>query len=97
YKVTGVQTCALPILPVAGQPGQYVTGLLPVLPQQTPDINAPSNLDTPNSRLKQNIKIVLLLMAMLVILLGSGLYILARTGNTHRSEERRVGKECISL
>jgi serine/threonine protein kinase len=77
-------------VPVAGQPGQYVTGLLPVLPQQTPDINAPSNLDTPNSRLKQNIKIVLLLMATLVILLGSGLYILARTGNTHSTQTNKM-------
>ncbi|HEX3639797.1 MAG TPA: hypothetical protein VHV10_00760, partial [Ktedonobacteraceae bacterium] len=74
-------------VPVAGQPGQYVTGLLPVLPQQTPDIN---NLDTPNRGLKQNIKIVLLLMAMLVILLGSGLYILARTGNTHSTQTSKM-------
>ena len=77
-------------VPVAGQPGQYVTGLLPVLPQQTPDINAPSNPDTPNRGLKQNMKIVLLLMAMLVILLGSGLYILARTGNTHSTQTSKM-------
>ena len=70
-------------VPVAGQPGQYVTGLLPVLPQQTPDIP-----DTANGRLKQNVKVaILLIVAVLMILVGSGIYVLARKGSTPHSPQ----------
>jgi len=80
-------------VPVAGQPGQYVTGLLPVLPQQTPDIYAPSAPDTANGRLKQNMKIALLLIVVvLVILVGSGIYVLARMGSTHSPQTRRIAR-----
>ncbi len=70
-------------VPVAGQPGQYVTGLLPVLPQQTPDTNASSTSDAANGRLSQNTKIVILLVTLLVILSSSGIYLLARSSSTH--------------
>ena len=73
-------------VPVAGQPGQYVTGLLPVLPQQTPDIP-----DTANGRLKQNVKVaILLVVVVLVILVGSGIYMLARGGSTHSPQTSKI-------
>ena len=79
-------------VPVAGQPGQYVTGLLPVLPQQTPDPNSLSTLGTPNGGLKQNMKIIILLLAILVIILSSGFYLLTRQGSPHSTQTNQTAK-----
>jgi serine/threonine protein kinase len=73
-------------VPVAGQPGQYVTGLLPVL-DQVPDTNGSSPLGTSNDRLKQKIKVATVVILTLVIILASGIYLLVRT-NSPRSESQ---------
>jgi serine/threonine protein kinase len=78
-------------VPVAGQPGQYVTGLLPVL-QQTPDTNASSSLDTSNGGLKQKIKVATVVILTLVIILTSGIYLLARTGSPQSTQTTRKVK-----
>jgi len=79
-------------VPVAGQPGQYVTGLLPVLPQQTPDPNSLSTLGTPNGGLTQNVKITILVLAILVIILSSGVYLLTRQGTPHSTQISQTAK-----
>jgi serine/threonine protein kinase len=75
-------------VPVAGQPGQYVTGLLPVL-QQTPDTNASSPLETPNDSLKQKIKVAIVVILTLVVILTSGIYLLARTSSPQSTQTTR--------
>ncbi len=75
-------------VPVAGQPGQYVTGLLPVL-QQTPDTNASSPLGTSNDGLKQKIKVATVVILTLVIILTSGIYLLARTSSPQSTQTAR--------
>ena len=80
-------------VPVAGQPGQFVTGFLPMLPQEqgasaTPTAALPpSNLEpllsgTPLralNKLKSNVKLVVLFAAALLILLTSGAFWLFHT------------------
>jgi serine/threonine protein kinase len=73
-------------VPVAGQPGQYVTGLLPVLPQQTPEPNSLPTQDTPNKGLTQNAKIAIVMLAVLVIILSSGIYLLTRQSSTSSTQ-----------
>ena len=73
-------------VPVAGQPGQFVTGFLPVLPQEQGDASSspssalpPSNLEpllsgTPlraMNKLRKNVKVVVLCAAAFLILLTS--------------------------
>jgi serine/threonine protein kinase len=78
-------------VPVAGQPGQYVTGLLPVL-DQVPDTNASSPLGTSKDRLKQKIKVATVVILTLVIILTSGIYLLVRTSSPQSVQQitRRV-------
>ncbi len=81
-------------VPVAGQPGQFVTGFLPVLPQEQGSASSsptstlpPSNLEpflsgTPLrafNTLKNNVKAVILLTSALLILLTSSAFWLLRT------------------
>jgi serine/threonine protein kinase len=66
--------------------GQYVSDLLPMQPQQMPDPDAPPILDTPNGGLKQNVKAAILLVGVLVIILSSSIYLLARSGSTHSTQ-----------
>src|SRR3546814_9651014 len=69
--VTGVQTCALPILLGLAMPG------LEVFLSESPN---------PARKLKHTLELVRL---------PSGL-VGINTGHPNRSEERRVGKECVS-
>lgn len=62
-------------VPVAGQPGRYMTGFLPVIPA-TPE--APPEPQGPMGKLKKNLHIVAVLCAVLMILAGSGLFFLLR-------------------
>ena len=81
-------------VPVAGQPGQFVTGFLPVLPQESGGVSSsptsalpPSNLEpllsgTPlraMNKLRRNVKVVVLCAAVLLILLTSSAFWLLRT------------------
>jgi serine/threonine protein kinase len=81
-------------VPVAGQPGQYMTGFLPVLPQEQGGASSsptsalpPSNLEpllsgTPLhalNKVKKNVKVVVLCAAAFLILLTSSAFWLLRT------------------
>ena len=89
-------------VPVAGQPGQFVTGFLPLLPQEqagtanyTTSALPPSNLEpllsgTPLravNKLKKNVKTVLLLAAAFLILLTSSAFWLFKA---HSNTARQV-------
>lgn len=76
-------------VPVAGQPGQYVTGLLPVLPQQTPEPNSLPTQGTSHKGLTQNAKIAIGMLAILVIILSSGIYLLTRQSSTPSTSVNR--------
>ncbi len=70
-------------VPVAGQPGQYMTGILPVLPQtQTgvlpPPTSTPQPGITSKSKAKQYSKIIILVAVVLIVLFTSGIYMLTR-------------------
>ncbi len=84
-------------VPVAGQPGQYMTGFLPVLPQEQGGVSSsptstlpPSNLEpllsgTPlraMNKLRSNVKVVVLCAAAFLILLTSSAFWLLRTHTT---------------
>ncbi len=62
-------------MPVAGQPGRYVTGLLPA-----PPASAPADSSTPNTQtlapsfLRSNLKRIVLITAVLLVLIGSGTF-----------------------
>ncbi len=87
------QSFKLVQVPVAGQPGQYVTGLLPVLPETqdsatsaepTPSTQSstPSLAGLPLRRLgdlRKYVKVIVLVTAALLVLLGSGTFWLVRT------------------
>ncbi len=67
-------------VPVAGQPGQYVTGLLPVLPP-TPLLEGPAPTATETTvkeKFRKNMRVLVLVAAVLVILFGSGIILLTR-------------------
>src|SRR5256885_9074494 len=81
YKVTGVQTCALPIfgIPIAFGIALFITELCPAW------------LKRPLATMIE------LLAAIPSIIYGIwGLFVLAPFVQEYRSEERRVGKECRS-
>ncbi|WP_322480783.1 hypothetical protein [Thermogemmatispora sp.] len=83
-KNTATLTGALRLvqIPVAGQPGRYVTSMLPVLTEPTQ--SSPSQAETarvslsPTSLWKQRRNLLLLLCVLLVVLTGSGLLVFAR-------------------
>ena len=60
-------------VPVAGQPGRYVTGLLPVLeePKSTLPPHLAIRVEALNSRLKGRLKLIILVAAVLLILFSS--------------------------
>ncbi len=91
-------------VPVAGQPGQFVTGFLPVLPQeQTGALSSPSTTLPPSNlepllsgtplrafnKLRKNVRIVVLCAAVFLILLTSSAFWLLRT-HTNTSQQTRV-------
>ncbi len=91
-------------VPVAGQPGQYVTGFLPVLPQEqdgeTPTATPPtsgSHLETllagkplqAFNGLQKNGKIAVLLMAVFLVIFSSSLFLLVRS-HTNTTQPQRV-------
>src|SRR5256885_10233833 len=81
YKVTGVQTCALPIL------GGVLFARFLVHTQLT------SSLVAAIGGVEANRWVVLALIALMYLVLGC---VLDTFGMMIRSEERRVGKECRS-
>ena len=75
-------------VPVAGQPGQYMTGILPVLPQpQTAPLLPPAPTQQTRTALKdkakQYSKIIILVAIVLIVLFTSGVYALTRPAAPH--------------
>jgi len=69
-------------VPIAGQPGQYMTGILQVVPRpqaQTGALPPPAHTDTtPKSKTQKYGKIIVLVIAILAIILTSSIYALTR-------------------
>jgi hypothetical protein len=93
-------------VPVAGQPGRYVTGLLPVvspptqaLPAQQPALPAPQGETPPElsfrDKLKHNLKIVLITGLVLVVLFASGIFLMVRAQN-HPPAPSTAGATAVS-
>ena len=81
-------------VPIAGQPGQYMTGILPVLQQAQPvALPAPatpqSKTTTLKDKAKQYSKIIVLATVVLLVLFTSGIYMLTRPTATQTSTARR--------
>ncbi|WP_376796224.1 hypothetical protein [Thermogemmatispora sp.] len=84
-------------IPVAGQPGRYVTSMLPVLTEPTPSSTAqgaaPQTTFSPASLWKQKRNLLLLLCVLLVVLTGSGILMFARL---HASPAPQVRKGAVT-
>ena len=75
-------------VPVAGQPGSYVTGLLPVLPSAEPskESNGTTKGNTPGRDYKKLLKKVAVPLLVLLVLTSSGLFWLLHTHPTVTSK-----------
>ena len=75
-------------VPVAGQPGSYVTGLLPVLPRAEPskESNGTTKGNTPGRDYKKLLKKVAVPLLVLLVLTSSGLFWLLHTHPTVTSK-----------
>ena len=75
-------------VPVAGQPGSYVTGLLPVLPRAGPskESNGTTKGNTPGRDYKKLLKKVAVPLLVLLVLTSSGLFWLLHTHPTVTSK-----------
>ncbi len=78
-------------VPIAGQPGQYMTGILPVL-SQAPTAALPAPVPqggtTLKNKAKQYSKIIILVTVVLMVLFTSGLYMLTRPAAPHANIAR---------
>ncbi|GCE17858.1 hypothetical protein [Dictyobacter kobayashii] len=78
-------------IPVAGKPGEYKTGILPVLAQgqgntgALPPPTPPQNLSF-QDKIKKNSKLVVLAALIVLVLFSSGIYLLTRSGGTTASQ-----------
>jgi serine/threonine protein kinase len=65
---------------VPGQPGQYVTGLLPVVPSAMGEIGRSGQQETtsPKGRMQKNIWVVILITAVVLLLFGSVIVLVTR-------------------
>ncbi len=68
-------------VPVAGQPGQYMTGLLPMLPSDTPPSSQPLQAqeeeieDTSlQGRIKRNMKVIVLISAAVLLIFATSMF-----------------------
>ncbi len=73
-------------VPVAGQPGQYMTGILPVQPRTNalPPLDGQSGSNQ-NTTTKKYSKIILLALLALVLVVGSGGFFLLRQSAQHQT------------
>ncbi len=73
-------------VPVAGQPGQYMTGILPVQPRTNalPPLDGQGN-SYQNTTTKKYSKIILLALLALVLIVGSGGFFLLRQSAQHQA------------
>ncbi len=92
-------------VPIAGQPGRYVTGLLPVLPpspentqQQTPPASTETaepaappkkySVETIKTTLRSHMKVAALVAAVCLVVLSSGIFLLARGHSGHTTGDQ---------
>jgi hypothetical protein len=70
-------------VPVAGQPGRYVTGLLPVLEEQKTTLPPPiaKKIAAVDEMLKGRLKLVVLVAAVVLVVFGSVAFIMAKPHN----------------
>lgn len=68
-------------VPVAGQPGRYVTGFLPVLPQ-TDDATAGGTGSNEKDKLKQKVRLITIMVSVVLIVLLSFTYIVQPFGTS---------------
>jgi hypothetical protein len=83
--MTGTMKLTQPVkvvqVPVAGQPGRYMTGFLPVVPQSGEAYNAPPQ---PTS-LKKKLILASMLIVIALVIFGSGLFLLLRPHNNQQA------------
>src|SRR5690349_19971134 len=76
------QAVKVVLVPVAGQPGRYMTGFLPVIPQSGGEaFNAPHQ-PTP---LKKKLLLASMLIVIALVMFGSGLFLLLRPHNNQQT------------
>lgn len=62
-------------VPVAGQPGRYVTGFLPVLPQTDDEASGGAGRNKQRDALKLKVRVASMIVAVVLILVGTSLYL----------------------
>lgn len=93
-------------VPVAGQPGQYVTGFLPVLPQEQEEASATSTPAKTSADamktllagkplqafqdLQKNVKIIVLLVAAFLVIFSSSVFLLAHNHSNTIQQQKVV-------
>ncbi len=83
-------------VPIAGQPGQYMTGILPVLPRtQTAALPPPSAPQTQSKttlkdKAKQYSKIIVLVTVVLIVLFTSSIYLITRPAVSQINTAKRL-------
>ncbi len=68
-------------MPIAGRPGEFKTGILPILPQSQTGALPPSSNNISANKPKRNSKVIALVVLVFLILLGSGGYYLLHSTN----------------
>lgn len=83
--MTGTMKLTQPVkvvqVPVAGQPGRYMTGFLPVIPQSGDAYNAPPQ----QTSLKKKLILASMLIGIALVIFGSGLFLLLRPHNNQQA------------
>ncbi len=90
-------------VPVAGQPGQFVTGFLPVLPQEPEEATTTPKTSTDAMKtllagkpvqafrdLQKNVKIAVLLVVACLVIFSSSIFLIARNSSTNTTQQQRV-------
>jgi hypothetical protein len=69
-------------VPVAGQPGRYVTGFLPVLPQTDDAASGGASRNKQKDALVLKVRVISLIVAVVLILLGTSIYLFQPFGSS---------------
>ena len=72
-------------VPVAGQPGRYVTGYLPVLPQTDDAASGGAGHNKQRDALKLKVRVVSMIVAVVIIFVGTSLYLFQPFGSSATS------------
>jgi serine/threonine protein kinase len=81
-------------VPLAGQPGQYVTGLLPVIPSIGEESSRAEPQEDPSlkGRIQKNLKVFVLIAVAAVLIFGSIIFLLARPHSSAPQKLTRGGQ-----